>query len=107
MAALMQSVVSWLDSHAFLALLNSDTADFMIRTFLGSRMHIDVGDIRRIPLPVLTPEQASTLSRLGKSAVEAATVREEGSLRHIEREVDLTVRRLYGISEGEQLWVAR
>jgi len=107
MAALMQPVVSWLDSHAFLALLNSDTADFMIRTFLGSRMHIDVGDIRRIPLPVLTPEQASTLSRLGKSAVEAATVREEGSLRHIEREVDLTVRRLYGISEGEQLWVAR
>ena len=81
--------------------------DFLIRTFLGSRMHIEVGDIRRVPIPVLAPEQSWALSDLGRRAVSAAKARDREALRRVEAEVNRYVRDLYGMPPEADLWVVR
>ncbi len=47
------TTADWITPLALLALLNAPVVDFLLRTFLGSRMHLEIGDMRRIPLPVL------------------------------------------------------
>ncbi len=107
MAPLLVPKVAWLDTYGLLAFLNTDTADFIVRTFLGSLMHIEIGDIRRIPVPVLSAEQASALSEFGRRAVEATKAGDDTAVRRTQEELNRFVRRLYGIDEGEELWVAR
>ena len=58
--------IDWLSTYALLALLNSDTVDFLLRTLLSSLMHIELGDVRRIVVPVLDPSSSEALDRLGR-----------------------------------------
>ncbi len=107
MAPTVTPMVDWLDAFALLALLNSDVAEFIVRTFLGSLMHIEIGDIRRLPVPVLTPAQGTHLSQLGQAAVAAAQRGDRAAVAAIERDVNGTVRALYGVAAEETLWVVR
>lgn len=99
MAPTVNPVVDWLDPYALLAILNSDVVDFVTRTFLGSLMHIEVGDIRRLPVPVLSPEQSAALSELGCRAVAAAQAGDRTALARTKAEVNRYVRNLYGMPQ--------
>lgn len=110
MAPTIRPAVEWLTPETLLALLNSSVLDFALRTFVGSRMHIEIGDIRRLPVPVLSDAKAARLHELGSQALAA---REAGSdddgagLDEIEAELDAFVRGLYGIRRDAELWVVR
>jgi hypothetical protein len=106
-APTIRPTVNWLDAFALLALLNSDVAEFIVRTFLGSLMQIEIGDVRRLPVPVLTPAQGAGLSALGHAAVAAAARQDRAAVAAIERDVNGTVRALYGLAPEETLWVVR
>ncbi|HLI33302.1 MAG TPA: hypothetical protein VKU89_11305 [Solirubrobacteraceae bacterium] len=110
-APTIRPTVDWLSTEALLALLNAPTLDFTLRTFLGSLMMVEVGDVRRLPVPVLSDRQAERLSDLGRRALlakEAADRGEGGAeLEEIERELDRVVRALYGIAAEAELWVVR
>jgi hypothetical protein len=104
---LVRPRVEWLTPTALLALLNSDIIDFTLRTFLGSRMHIEIGDVRRLPVPVLDLENAERLSDLGEEAVTVKSTGEGRPLADIEDDVNRLVRALYGVSPEVELWVVR
>ena len=74
-------------------------------------MHIEIGDIRRLPIPILSDRDAARLSSLGRRAVQAKEARDRGTggeeLEEIEAEIDGLVRHLYGISRNAELWVVR
>jgi hypothetical protein len=101
----------WLSIEALLGLLNAGTVDFLLRTFLGSRLQIELGDIRRIPIPVLGHAESHRLTDLGARALAAKQALDEGrageSLAEIEAEIDRLVRDLYGIDRHADLWVVR
>jgi len=110
MAPVIRPQVAWLSTSALLALLNAPTLDFILRTFLGSRMHVEIGDLRRLPIPVLTALQGDQLDDFGRRAVMAKKgdgVGRGEPLAEIEREVDLYVRGLYGLSAKTDFWVVR
>jgi Eco57I restriction-modification methylase len=101
----------WLTAQALLALLNAPAIDFIARTLLGSLMQIEIGDIRRLPIPVLDDRSAERLTGLGVRAVAAKAALDRGesgeSLGEIESELDGLVRELYGVPRGADLWVVR
>lgn len=101
----------WVSVDALIALLNAPAVDFLLRTFLGSRMHIEIGDIRRVPVPVLGEAESRRLANLGARAIASKQALDEGrsgeSLPEIEREIDFLVRDLYGIDRHADLWVVR
>jgi hypothetical protein len=85
--------------------------DFALRTFLGSRMHVELGDVRRLPVPVLNAEQVTHLEALGRRAVTAKKAADRGeprdALHEVEAELDAYTRDLYGIRSDAELWVVR
>jgi hypothetical protein len=103
--------IEWLSPQALLALLNSDVLDFILRTFLGSLMHIEVGDIRRLIVPVLAPDQKEALEAFANRATAAKRAQDgRGSgerLATVEDEMDVYVRALYGVPKDAELWVVR
>src|SRR5450830_59891 len=112
MAPTVQPTVDWLPVAALLALLNAPVLEFVLRTFLGSLMHIEIGDVRRLPIPVLSDKQAARLDDFGRRALAAKEALDRGdesaeSLIEIEAELDVYTRDLYGISRNANLWVVR
>jgi hypothetical protein len=110
MSPTVRPSVDWLSRGALLSLMCAPVVDFLVRTFVGTRMHIELGHLRRIPIPVLTTEQSTTLGDLGSRAVEAKIARDAGQpsdLATIERDIDEYVRDLYGIARDADLWVVR
>ncbi|HLH69757.1 MAG TPA: Eco57I restriction-modification methylase domain-containing protein [Candidatus Dormibacteraeota bacterium] len=99
--------VGWLSPLSLLALLNSDVTDFLLRTFLGSLMHIEVGDLRRLVVPVLSPAQKADLERFAERAIAARRGQSDEPLATIEAELDAYVRDLYGVPRTADLWVVR
>jgi hypothetical protein len=99
--------VPWLTTQALLALLNSDTIDFLMRTFLSSRMQMEVGDARRVVVPVLDAGQSNRLDALGRAAVEAKLNQATERLSEIEAEINAFVRGLYRLRPSDDLWVVR
>ncbi len=102
--------VAWMTSGTLMALSNSEALDFLLRTFLGSRMHIEIGDVRRIPVPVLSDEQNWRLTELARRAIEEkgrVDAGEPSHLAEIEAEIDAFVRDLYGVPLNADLWVVR
>jgi hypothetical protein len=103
--------VEWLPVTALLALLNARPLDFILRTLLGSLMHMEIGDLRRLPIPVLTADQSTVLDLLGRRAVAAKQALDAGEpgepLAEIEAELDRYVRDLYGFPHDLELWVVR
>lgn len=111
----------WLSANVLLALFNSSAVDFTLRTFLGSRMHIEVGDVRGLPLPVLDDETSEELDRLAEDAVAAKLARDDADetgdsearghaaqqLQAIEEQIDQKVLALYGLDADADLWVVR
>jgi hypothetical protein len=104
-------VAPWLTPRVLLSLLNSDVADFLIRTFLGSLMQIEVGDLRRLPIPVLSDDRRKDLEELADRAVSARMSPDEqagaDTLAKVEGDVDAYVRELYGVAPDAKLWVVR
>ena len=107
MAPTIRPQVDWLDTPGLLALMNADVLEFLVRTFLGSLMHFEIGDIRRVPLPVPSSAEAHALSQLGTAAVEATKADDRPQLAEIECQVNRLGRRLYGVPEEAELWVVR
>jgi hypothetical protein len=107
----IRPTVDWLSTEALLSLLNAPVLDFILRTFLSSRMNVHVGDLRRLPVPVLAPAQKTTLETLAARALVAKEALDAGRpgepLSDIEREVDRYVRELYGVPADADLWVVR
>lgn len=103
--------VNWLTRESLLSLMNAPIFDFTVRTFLGSRMQVEFGDIRGVPVPVLTSEQSVDFDALGRRAVAAKEAQDRGeageSLGSIEAELDRYTRDLYGIAYDAELWVVR
>ncbi len=89
-------LVEWLSPHALLALLNAPVVEFALKTFLATRNHIEVGHVRRLPVPVLSTSQTKQLTGLGKRAVKAAQT-DRARLVRIEAEIDRFTRDLYGV----------
>lgn len=110
-APTIQPVAPWLGRGALMALLNSSAADFIIRTFLGSRMMVEIGDVRRLPVPVLTAQDAKEMEELGQVAMTAKADADRGGdpapLAIYEQEIDARVRDLYGFRKTDDLWVVR
>ena len=104
---IIRSIVDWLDEYSLLALLNSDAVEFILKTFLGSLMQIEVGDLRRIPIPVLTAVQSKKLSEFGKRAVSLTLDNKTAEVASLEQDLNTFVRGLYGISREANLWVTR
>ena len=107
----IRSSTDRLSVEGLLALLNAACVDFLVRTFLGSRMQVEIGDIRRIPVPVLGEVESDRLTELGGRALAAKQALDEGrsgeSLSEIETEIERFVRDLYGIERHAELWVVR
>ena len=103
----IRSTVQWLDDYVLVALLNADSVEFILKTFLGSLMQIEVGDLRRIPIPVLDTTQSKTLSDFGRRATKLAVAKRGGELKTLEDELNRFVRGLYGIPTKAKLWVTR
>ncbi len=104
--------IAWLSTESLLALLNAPAVDFTLRTFLGSRMQIEIGDVRRLPIPVLSNDQAERLHDLGVRAARAKEALDRGErpaepLGEIEAELDFYTRDLYGIPRDAAFWVVR
>ena len=103
--------VGWLTPKSLMALLNTNVADFIVRTFLGSRMMIEVGDLRRLPIPVLDDGSARALDELGGLVLAAKQRADEGAdsapVVMYEREIISHVRDLYGFRSDDDLWVVR
>jgi len=100
------SWIGWLTPLSLLALLNSNVLDFILRTFLGSRMMIEVGDIRRLVIPVLSPQQVAILEDFASRAVAARHTGDVG-LTDVELQLNAFVRDIYGIPRAAELWVVR
>ena len=111
MTPVVRPTVGWLSTPALAALLNAPVVDFALRTLLGSRMHLEIGHVRRIPAPVLTEDGSARLHELGERAIAAKVARDRGgvseSLETIEHEIDRYVRDLYGVPADADLWVVR
>lgn len=108
MAPTIRSTVPWLSSRAIMAILNTDIAEFIVRTFLGSRMHIEIGDIRRLPIPVLSSTELEQLENLAAVGIDLRAADADQSLnRELDKELNSLVNRLYGISNKARLWVVR
>jgi len=111
MAPTVVPTIEWLTTDGLLALLNAPIVDFIVRTLLGSLMHIEIGDLRRLPVPVLDEAQSSAFDALGRRAIAAKEALDAGAvgepLTDIERELDLLTRDLYGIAADADLWVVR
>jgi hypothetical protein len=107
----VRPTVDWITVPALLAFLNAPVVDLLLRNTLGSLMQIEVGHIRRIPMPVLNRGQAEHLDALGRRALAAKTARDGGEtgepLEAIEQEIDRYVRDLYGVAVDADLWVVR
>jgi hypothetical protein len=108
----------WLSGNVLLALLNASVVDFCLRTFVGSRMHIEVGDLRAVPLPVLDDATSRELDRLAEKAMEAKLTRDNADdeqarteavqrLQDVDQRIDQWVLALYGLSPDADLWVVR
>jgi len=109
-APFIRPTVDWLSRDSLMALLNAAIGDFVLRTFLSSRMNIHPGDIRRLPVPVLSAIQDKQLSDLAERAVGEKLAADRGRpsrLADIEAEIDAYVRDLYGVSPEANLWVVR
>jgi hypothetical protein len=111
-AATINPTVEWLTTPALLALLNTTVLDFTLRTFLSSRMNNQIGEIRRLPIPVLSPEETDRLTDLGSRALRAKTAIDQGEqpaepLASIEAELESYTRGLYEIPRDAELWVVR
>jgi Putative RNA methylase family UPF0020 len=96
-----------LDIYALLALLNSPVIDFIVKTFLATRNHVEIGHVLRVPVPVLEAATSGRLSSLGRSAAAAADQGDEGKLRTRTRELDELTRALYLIPESITLPIMR
>lgn len=110
MSPTVRPTVGWLTTYGLLALLNAPVIDFVVRTFVGTRMHVELGHLRRVPIPVLSPGQSRALDELGTRAIAAKLARDTGEatdLDTIERQIDEYVRDLYGIARDADLWVVR
>lgn len=107
----VRSSVAGLSDGALASLVNAPVLDFCVRTFLGSRLQIEIGDLRRLPIPVLSADQDAALARLGDRAVAAKEALDHGdegeNLEAIEAKLDALTRDLYGIRPDADLWVAR
>jgi hypothetical protein len=97
--------VEWLDTHALVALLNAPVVEFILKTFLSSRNHIEVGHLLRVPVPWLTPAEGRALSLLGRTAV-AASHTKDPRLHEVEADLDRFTRDLYGVG-SEKLPIVR
>lgn len=102
----------WLSIEGLIALLNAPVLDFLLRTVLGSLMHVEIGDVRRLPIPILKGDQAAELDNLGRRALAAKEALDRGDqpvepLGEIEAELDAYTRDLYGIPRDASLWVVR
>lgn len=100
-------IVDWLDEDSLLALLNSSLIEFAVKTFLASRNHIEVGHLRRLPVPVFTVDQKTALAEFSRAACRATTDGDAKALHEIEASLDEYVRALYGISDTIKLEVVR
>jgi methylase of polypeptide subunit release factors len=101
------STVDWLDEFVLVALLNAPVIEFALKTFLSSRNHLEVGHLRRLPIPFLEPSARSALGKIGRAAVQAATDGGETRLDAITDELDAFTRELYGIRPGAALALQR
>lgn len=98
--------VPWLSELSLLALLNSPVIEFVLKTFLATRNHFELGHLLRIPVPVLSDESRKSLEELASAAV-GSTRSREGVPAIVERELDLLTRNLYGVRENAKLPVPR
>jgi hypothetical protein len=110
-AALIRPTQDWMTQESLMALLNAPVIDFLVRTFLGSRLQIDIGHVRSVPVPVLTAAQGRRLTDLADRAMTAKLEHDAGgsraSLDAIEHELDEFVRPIYGVALDADLWVVR
>jgi hypothetical protein len=96
-----------IDLYALLALMNSPVVEFIVKTFLASRNHIEVGHVLRVPVPVLDAGAEAELSSLGRSAAEAAAIGTMNGAGSIGQRLDAMTRELYLIPQSADLSIPR
>jgi hypothetical protein len=99
--------VRWLDDLSLVAMLNAPIVEFAIKTFLATRNHLEVGHLRRLPMPVLDAQTGATLRRLASAFIAATRAGETSIVSKLASELDETTRELYGVSMTLELPVRR
>jgi hypothetical protein len=97
--------VPWLNNLSLLALLNSPVVEFMLKTFLASRNHVELGHLLRLPVPVPTEGQRRRLEKLADAGVDAARSGRQAT--EVERDLDLLTRKMYGVRANAKLQIVR
>jgi hypothetical protein len=95
----------WLDSLSLLALLNAPILEFALKTFLGTRNHVELGHVCRLPVPILTSDELSELGSLAQRAIAATQSAEPVDA--LQRDLDQLTRDLYKLSRRVSLSVVR
>lgn len=96
-----------MDLFALLALMNSPVVEFIVKSFLASRNHIEVGHLLRVPVPVVDADIEAELSSLGRSAVDAAVIGSEHAVQETVKRLDVITRDLYLIPQSADLSIPR
>jgi hypothetical protein len=102
-----RAAAPWLSDLGLLAILNAPLVEFILKTFLATRNHIELGHLRQLPIPVLSSDRLAELEGLGAAALEASSGGQEERLAKIEAELDLVTRELYGVHARSRLPVVR
>ena len=90
----MTPVADGLDARAFLAILNSDIASFILKKFIKHNQDIEINDLRALPVVLPSRECASRLRRLATLATAAKRAQFAGAIP--DNETALAVRQLGG-----------
>ena len=99
--------VDWLDDLSLVALLNAPVVEFAIKTFLATRNHLEVGHLRRLPIPVLPAQTSATLRAIASAFIAATQAGDAATVSELATELDETTRELYGVSTSLELPVRR
>ena len=99
--------VGWLDDLSLVALLNAPVVEFAVKTFLATRNHLEVGHLRRLPIPVLDAQVGASLRAIASASIAATRAGETSTVGDLAAELDETTRQLYGVSMNLELPVRR
>jgi adenine-specific DNA-methyltransferase len=94
------------DAEFVLAVMNSTLMDWFYRStfphwgdpWAAGRVQFRGNLMRNIPIPPATPTEKSSLAKLAKRAAKLADAGDHGGLEEVDREIDVIVYRLFGVS---------
>ena len=89
-----------IDNRFLLAILNSKVVNYYFK-FFNQTNHVPIGELKRIPFPVATPEQQAPIIALVDKILAAKKADPQADTGNLEHKIDLLVYKLYGLTYQE------